>query len=347
MTASPGTSLRVVDSHTAGEPTRVIIEGGPDLGSVPLAVQRDRLRDHHDDLRRAVILEPRGSDALVGALLCRTPNEACTAGVIFFNNVGYIGMCGHGAIGLAVTLAHVGRIGLGALRLDTPVGSVAVDLTGPNEATVENVESYCWRRDVAVEVEGLGTVRGDVAWGGNWFFLVEQVQMPMDLEHEAALTDTARRIRAALASERITGADGAEIDHIELFGPPRAAHADSRNFVLCPGEAYDRSPCGTGTSAKLACLAARGLLAPGEAWVQESVIGSHFTARYRRSGSGRIVPSISGQAFVCAEATLIRHAADPFRDGIASGTTRQPAPPKPRRPGRPARFAPMDRGQAD
>jgi len=315
VTASGG-SLRVVDSHTAGEPTRVVVDGGPDLGSVPLAVQRDRLREHVDDLRRAVILEPRGSDALVGALLCRTPNEACAAGVIFFNNVGYLGMCGHGAIGVAVTLAHLGRVELGALRLDTPVGTVAVDLTGANEATVENVESYCWQRDVAVEVDGLGTVRGDVAWGGNWFYLVDQAPTPLDLEHEAALTDAARRIKAAVASQGIRGADGSEVDHIELFGPARAEHANSRNFVLCPGDAYDRSPCGTGTSAKLACLAARGTLAPGEPWVQESVIGSHFTARYRPAPNGRIVPSISGQAFVCAEATLIRDAADPFRDGI-------------------------------
>ena len=314
--ASSATELRVVDSHTAGEPTRVVVDGGPDLGTVPLAAQRDRLRDDNDDLRRAVILEPRGSDALVGALLCRTPSEGCATGVIFFNNVGYIGMCGHGAIGVAVTLAHLGRVGLGAIRLDTPVGAVAVDLTAPNKATVENVESYCWRRDVPVEVDGLGTVRGDVAWGGNWFFLVEQAPAPLDLEHEAALTDTARRIKAALLSQGVRGADDAEVDHIELFGPARAAHADSRNFVLCPGDAYDRSPCGTGTSAKLACLAARGALAPGEPWVQESVIGSHFTARYRPAGNGRIVPSISGQAFVCAEATLIRHAADPFRDGI-------------------------------
>lgn len=316
MTAPVGTSLRVIDSHTAGEPTRVVVDGGPDLGNVPLAAQRDRLRSHDDDLRRAVILEPRGSDALVGALLCRTPNEACAAGVIFFNNVGYLGMCGHGAIGVAVTLAHLGRVELGALRLDTPVGVVAVDLTGANDATVENVESYCWRADVAVDVDGLGTVRGDVAWGGNWFFLVDQAPVPLDLAHEAALTDAARRIKVALANQGVRGADGAEIDHIELFGPPRADHADSRNFVLCPGDAYDRSPCGTGTSAKLACLAARGTLAPGEPWVQESVIGSHFTARYRPADNGRIVPSISGQAYVCAEATLIRHAADPFRDGI-------------------------------
>lgn len=308
--------LRVVDSHTAGEPTRVIVAGGPDLGAGSVADQRRRWQEHHDEVRRAVILEPRGSDALVGALLCPSPNGDCATGVIFFNNVGYLGMCGHGAIGVAVTLAYLGRASLGAMQLDTPVGVVGVELNAPNEATVENVESYCWRRDVVVAVDGLGTVRGDIAWGGNWFFLVEDAPVPLDLAHEAVLTRTAKRIKAALASQGVTGADGAEIDHMELCGPPRTKGAHGRNFVLCPGDAYDRSPCGTGTSARLACLAARGLLAPGEAWVQESVIGSRFTARYRPGSAGRIVPSITGEAFVCAEATLIRQPADPFRDGI-------------------------------
>ena len=312
--------MRVVDSHTAGEPTRVIVDGGPDLGGGSVAAQRRRMQERHDDVRRAVILEPRGSDALVGALLCPSPNPDCATGVVFFNNVGYLGMCGHGAIGVAVTLAHLGKVGLGALQLDTPVGPVGVNLTTPNEATVENVESYCWRTDAAVDVPGLGTVRGDVAWGGNWFFLVDEwgwgAPAPLTLDNEPALTRTAKEIKAALASQGVTGADGAEIDHIELFGEPHSADADSRNFVLCPGDAYDRSPCGTGTSAKLACLAARGALAPGEPWVQESVIGSRFTARYRRAAGDRIVPSITGQAFVCAEASLIRHADDPFRDGI-------------------------------
>ena len=312
--------MRVVDSHTAGEPTRVIVDGGPDLGGGSVAAQRRRMQERHDDVRRAVILEPRGSDALVGALLCPSPNPDCATGVVFFNNVGYLGMCGHGAIGVAVTLAHLGKVGLGALQLDTPVGPVGANLTTPNEATVENVESYCWRTDAAVHVPGLGTVRGDVAWGGNWFFLVDEwgwgAPAPLTLDNEPELTRTAKEIKAALASQGVTGADGAEIDHIELFGEPHSADADSRNFVLCPGDAYDRSPCGTGTSAKLACLAARGALAPGEPWVQESVIGSRFTARYRRAVGDRIVPSITGEAFICAEASLFRHADDPFRDGI-------------------------------
>ena len=251
----------------------------------------------------------------MGALLCRTPNPECAAGVVFFNNVGYLGMCGHGTIGVAVTLAHLGRVDLGPLRLDTPVGVVAVELTAPNEATVENVESYCWRMDVAIDVPDLGVLRGDVAWGGNWFFLAD-APIPVLLANEPELTWAARKIKAALTSQGVTGANGAEIDHIELLGAPASSEANSRNFVLCPGDAYDRSPCGTGTSAKLACLAARGAVAPGEAWVQESIVGSRFTARYRPAAGGRIIPSIAGQAFVVADATLIRHADDPLRNGI-------------------------------
>lgn len=312
--------LRVVDSHTAGEPTRVIVDGGPDLGDGAMAARLRRFAEHHDGLRRTVILEPRGSDALVGALLSPPAEPDCAAGALFFNNVGYLGMCGHAAIGLAVTLAYLGRVGLGAMRLDTPVGVVTVDLTTANRVTIENVPSYRHRRDVAVDVPGMRTVRGDVAWGGNWFYLVDlestDARVPIALAHEAELTDIAKRIKSALAAQGVTGADGAEIDHIEVLGPPVAADAHGRNFVLCPGGAYDRSPCGTGTSAKLACLAAEGVLGPGEAWIQESLIGSRFLARYRRGPQGTVIPSITGEAFVCAESTLIHQPGDPFADGI-------------------------------
>ena len=308
--------LRVVDSHTAGEPTRVVVSGAPDLGAGPVADRRRRLGEHHDDLRRSVILEPRGSDALVGALLCPPTDPSCATGVIFFNNVGYLNMCGHGAIGVAVTLAYLDRVRLGELRLETPVGVVAVELSSPNVATVENVPSYRFRADVAVRVDGLGTVRGDIAWGGNWFFLTDAAPVPIVLGNERQLTDAARRIKSALVRDGITGRDGAEIDHIELFGPAVARDAHGRNYVLCPGDAYDRSPCGTGTSAKVACLAADGALQPGVDWVQESLIGSRFVACYRRSAKGEIVPSITGEAFVCGETTLIRDPGDPFRNGI-------------------------------
>lgn len=312
--------IRVIDSHTEGEPTRVVLSGGPDLGAGPLKDRLSRFRETADDFRRTCILEPRGSEALVGALLCEPEDPSCAAGVIFFNNAGYLGMCGHGAIGVAVTLAYLGRIGPGMHRLETPVGVVDVELIDPNQAAIGNVPSYRYRSQLAVDVEGLGTVVGDVAWGGNWFFLVEQSPCPLTPANLRRLNDAADSVRAALRRQQITGAEGQEIDHIEFFGPAQAPDAHSRNFVYCPGGAYDRSPCGTGTSAKLACLAAAGKLGPGETWVQESIIGSRFTARYREGTAGRIHPTITGRAYICGESTLIRQPADPFRHGISLGS---------------------------
>lgn len=308
--------MRVIDSHTEGEPTRVIVEGGPDLGTGSMRDRLARFSSQFDELRRHVILEPRGSDALVGALLCEPTRDDCAAGVLFFNNTGYLGMCGHGTIGVAVTLAYLDRIDRGMSRLETPVGVVAINLVDDHTVTVENVPSYRHAQDVSVDVAGLGTVTGDVAWGGNWFFLAKHAPCPLDLAHERELTSAALKVQATLREQGITGRDGGEIDHVEFFAEPQAPDAHSRNFVLCPGGAYDRSPCGTGTSAKLACLAADGALAAGEQWVQESVIGSRFVASYRLDEKGSIVPSITGRAFICAETTLVRQPGDPFGSGI-------------------------------
>ena len=307
--------IQVVDSHTGGEPTRVITAGGPELGTGSLIERRNRFRREHDDVRRAVICEPRGSDVLVGALLCPPVDATCAAGVIFFNNVGYLGMCGHGTIGAAVTLGHLGRIRAGCHRLETPVGVVALEYDGRNTVTLENVPSYRLTANVKVIVDGLGEIVGDVAWGGNWFFLVREHGESLELANVARLTAVAQAIRAALQAQGITGADGAEIDHVELFDPPHDPQNHSRNFVLCPGGAYDRSPCGTGTSAKVACLAADGKLHPGEPWRQESILGTVFTATYRRKDE-QAIPTISGQAFVTAEATLLFEEGDPFAWGV-------------------------------
>jgi 4-hydroxyproline epimerase len=308
--------VRVVDSHTEGEPTRLIIDGGPLLGGGPLSERRRRFAGEFDHVRRFVINEPRGHDALVGALLCEPEDPSCAAGLIFFNNVGYLGMCGHATIGAAVTLAHLGRIGLGSHRFETPVGVVCVELSDKNYATIENVESRRHSHAVAVEVDGLGRVTGDIGWGGNWFFLTNDAPCPLLLENIPALSQAGRSILDALARQGVTGEAGAEIDHIEFFGAARSPDADSRNFVLCPGGAYDRSPCGTGTSAKLACLAADRKLRPGERWVQESVIGSRFQASYRLGANGGVVPSIGGRAFLCSQSELYQESADPFRCGI-------------------------------
>ena len=308
--------IQVIDSHTAGEPTRTVIDGAPDLGSGSLAQRLAVLREEHDWLRSSVVNEPRGSDVMVGALLCKPSDPACAAGVIFFNNVGYLHMCGHGSIGVAVTLAHLGRLTPGQHRIETPVGIVTVWLEDPNTASIENVESYRHAKEVAVNVPGHGAIRGDVAWGGNWFFLVEDHGQQLALANVDHLTDFTWRIRQSLVSQGITGANGGEIDHIELFAPPTRPDAHSKSFVLCPGGAYDRSPCGTGTSAKLACLVADGKLKPGQLWRQESIIGSLFEGSVRIDDKGRIFPRIKGQAFVNAESTIVINPADPYRFGI-------------------------------
>jgi 4-hydroxyproline epimerase len=252
---------------------------------------------------------------MVGALLCQPFDPSCSAGVIFFNNVGYLGMCGHGTIGVAVTLAHMGSIGPGVHRIETPVGVVEARLHESGEVTISNVPSYREAAGVVVDVEGFGPVRGDVAWGGNWFLLTDHCPFPLSLSNLEALTDYTWRVRQALTANGITGRDGKEIDHIEVFGPAAISGANSRNFVLCPGKAYDRSPCGTGTSAKMACLYADRKLAPGEIWRQESLIGSVFEG-FITVRDGVIHPHIKGSAFIDAEATLMLDERDPFQWGI-------------------------------
>jgi 4-hydroxyproline epimerase len=316
MRAESARRVRIIDSHTGGEPTRVVIEGGPDLGGGSMAERLRLFREEFDEFRTAVVSEPRGSDVIVGALLCEPVDPACAAGVIFFNNVGYLGMCGHGAIGLTVTLAHMGLIDLGEHRIETPAGEVIAVLEEDGEVTINNVPSHRTAHEVAVNVDGYGLLHGDVAWGGNWFFLVSDHRQEIALSRVEELTDFTWRIRQALEANGITGEDGQEIDHIELFGPPARSDADSRNFVLCPGRAYDRSPCGTGTSAKLACLAADGKLREGDVWRQEGIVGSLFEGTVLEIDGDRVLPAIKGSAHVNAEATLILDPKDPFCMGI-------------------------------
>ena len=311
--------ITIIDSHTGGEPTRVIVEGGPNLGSGPLSERLLLFKEKFDHIRSAVVCEPRGSDVIVGALACMPHDASCTAGVIFFNNVGYLGMCGHGMIGFIATLAHQNKIAVGRHRIETPVGIVETQLHADLSVTVYNIPAYRYSKDVSVNVAGFGNIRGDVVWGGNWFFLIAEHGQDLLLSNVDVLSDFCWRVRQALEAHGITGKDGAPIDHIELFGPPSAPENHSRNFVLCPGKAYDRSPCGTGTSAKLACLAADGKLAEAELWRQESIIGSVFEASYRLdplATVGTILPSIKGRAFINAEATLLFDQSDPFVWGI-------------------------------
>lgn len=310
---SPIRRIRVIDSHTAGEPTRVVLRGFPELGRGPLPERLETFRREHDALRNSIVNEPRGHSAIVGALLCEPHDPTCDAGVIFFNNVGFLKMCGHGTIGVVRTLAFLGRIGPGTVRIETPVGIVEAALDETGFVTISNVPSYRFAKALTVEVPGFGRVTGDIAWGGNWFFLVEDRGIPLELRNLAELTRFAAAVKNALSAQNVTGADRAEIDHVELFSA--TANADSRNFVLCPGNDYDRSPCGTGTSAKLACLFADGKIAEGQIWRQESIIGSVFEGSVR-SENGVLIPTIRGSAFITADSELILEDGDPFRYGI-------------------------------
>ena len=302
-----------IDSHTGGEPTRIVIAGGPELGEGSVAERSLRFRDQHDGFRQFAVNEPRGSDILVGGLLVPPTDPSCVCGIIFFNNISTLGMCGHGTIGLVATLAHLGRIGVGEHRIETPVGVVTATWHGNGRGSVRNVTSYRHAANVAVSVEGYGWVTGDIAWGGNWFYLIGEHRETLEAGNTERLTDVCTRIRRALNASGTTGANGAEIDHIELFAAPNDPKNHSRNFVLCPGKAYDRSPCGTGTSAKLACLAASGKWQPGDVWRQESIVGSVFEGHYERDANG-IIPTIAGTAFITAETTLLLEEGDPFPD---------------------------------
>ena len=307
--------VKIIDSHTGGEPTRVVISGGPDLGGDTLATRLERFRTHYDDFRSAIVNEPRGSDAMVGALLCAPLDNSCVTGVIYFNNVAYLGMCGHGTIGVVATLAFLNRIEPGIHRIETPVGVVTAKLHADGSVEVANVPSYRLAADVSVHVIGLGPVIGDIAWGGNWFFLVKSHGLELSLDNLEALTAFSNAVRESLASAGITGAGGHEIDHIELFGSSEIEGVDSKNFVLCPGKAYDRSPCGTGTSAKLACLVADGKLTEGQVWRQEGIVGSVFEGSVAILDN-TVYPHIKGSAFITAEAELILDERDPFCMGI-------------------------------
>lgn len=305
-------TIHVIDSHTGGEPTRVVISGGPPLTGSTTADQLADFRSRFDTYRSAIVNEPRGSDVMVGALLVPSQDPSCCTGVIFFNNVGYLGMCGHGTIGVIATLAHLGRLQPGTHRIETCVGVVQCTLHDDGRVSVTNVPSHRRIQNLSVRLSNGQSIRGDIAWGGNWFFLAESPIDPIDLSHVELLTSIAWEIRQAVNAQ-----GHPEVDHVELFGRAQSG-GDSRNFVLCPGKAYDRSPCGTGTSAKLACLAADGSLEEGEEWIQESILGSRFTGTFRwlDRAQGTVIPVITGSAFVTGESRLLLDPNDPFCWGI-------------------------------
>lgn len=310
--------ISVIDSHTEGEPTRVVLDGWPQPRGATMAERSQDVRTRFDHLRRAVVCEPRGQDAIVGALLTPPVNPDSIAGVIFFNNGTYLGMCGHGSIGVVRTLQHLGRITPGTIRLDTPVGTISAELAADGSVTIDNVPSYCYARNVSVDVPGVGIVVGDIAWGGNWFFITHDTPIAVSAANAKQLTRVTQAIQDAINAAGITGANGEAIDHIEISAAPTRADADCRNFVLCSGGEYDRSPCGTGTSAKLAVLYAKGEITLGTRWRQESITGSLFTGWLSINEKGELVPHVRGTAYVTGDATLLFDEADPFRGGIPS-----------------------------
>lgn len=309
-------SMCVVDSHTEGESTRVIVDGWPQPAGDTMAARRDELRLRHDHLRRAVVCEPRGHAAIVGALLTPPVLSDSVCGIVFFNNETYLGMCGHGLIGTVRTLAYLGRLQPGDAQFDTPVGTVHATLEPNGSVAITNVPARAFMLDVIVDVPGVGRVAGDIAYGGNWFFITHHGGVPVTLANVAELTRLTQAIQDALTAGGITGEGGEPIDHIEISAPPVRRDADCRNFVLCSGGEYDRSPCGTGTSAKMASLHARGELQLEEHWHQESVTGSLFTGWLTRGADGELVPHIRGRAYITGESTLRFDPADPFRLGI-------------------------------
>ena len=315
-------SIQYIDSHTGGEPTRLIPELPFAVAKSSVAEQLTDLHLHHDTLRTTILHEPRGSDVLVGAYLVEPLQQNCQFGVIFFNNVGYLGMCGHGMIGVIATLSFLGRIQPGTVKVETPVGVVEATLHPtakgyPNRVSLKNVPAYRYLAQVPLEIDGK-TIHGDVAWGGNWFFLVHDHGLVVSSANIEQLTLFCRAIRSQLTARGIRGESGAEIDHVELFGASR--EADSRSFVLCPGNAYDRSPCGTGTSAKLACLYADGKLAAGQVWRQQSIIGSIFAGQIESVGK-QLIPTITGEAWIMAKGELLVDPRDPFACGISQSLT--------------------------
>ena len=309
--------IDVIDSHTGGEPTRVVIGGWSMPEGDSIAEMRAYIDTHQSHFRNGVIREPRGSDVHVGALLVPAIDPSCCTGLIFFTTVGTLGMCGHGTIGVVETLRHLSRIDFGHHRIETPVGIIDVDLHLDGSAILANVPAR-FHSEACVKTKDHGVVCGDVAWGGNWFFLVSSAESAPDVTFAKRdeLARFTKDVRWSLRDAGVTGDDGAEIDHVEVFGPPTVKGADSKNYVLCPGLDYDRSPCGTGTSAKLATMIHHGKLNPGEPWVQESITGTIFRC-FVSMDEDKIIPNISGRAHIMAKSTLYFDDNDPFQWGIS------------------------------
>jgi 4-hydroxyproline epimerase len=302
--------LSFVDSHTGGEPTRLVTNGLPDFGGGTVAEQAAVFARDFDHYRRAIVNEPRGNDVLVGAIIVAPSAPDANLGVIFFNNVGLLGMCGHGTIGVVASLPDLPD----TVVIETPVGIVSASRNADKSVAITNVRSYLISESIQLDVPVIGTVSGAVAYGGNTFLLITDHPWSKGI-HMCDVRDMTLYCEAVLTAARQVEP---AVDHIELFAAPVEPANDSRNFVLCPGGQYDRSPCGTGTSAKLAWLHALGKLKDGEIYRQESVTGSVFKGQVVSHPDGGVTPTITGTAFVTARGELSIDPTDDLGWGIVS-----------------------------
>ncbi|HEY7434904.1 MAG TPA: proline racemase family protein [Methylomirabilota bacterium] len=334
MTRPAARTLSVIDYHTEGEPMRFIVDGVPRVPGASLMEQSEYLATHGRDLLGMALYEPRGHAAMCGAILTDPLTPGADVGVLFIEPLGPVHMCGHGAIALGAMLVETGRVaapgGAATVTLDTPAGLVSCRVAAePGRATavtIRNVPAFSVGLDLHVEVAGLGRLAFDLAYGGHFYALVEAAACGLALETKEAsrIVEVGERIRLAIEAQvplvhpAMPGARG--LLYVQFYGPPRRADAHLRNAVVVAPAGLDRSPCGTGTSARLANLHARGRLGVGELFGHESIIGTLFTGRIAAltavAGTPAVVPEITGRAWMTARATLSLDPSDPFPGGF-------------------------------
>lgn len=322
-----------VDGHTCGNPVRMVVGGGPDLKGATMSEKRDHFLRDYDWIRTALMFEPRGHDMMSGSILYPPTRPDCDMAILFIETSGCLPMCGHGTIGTVTMALEQGQVKPktpGLLRLDTPAGLVEAHYReeGGRITSVKliNVPSYLAVRDLELEVEGLGRLVVDVSYGGNFYAIVDpqanftgvEAVQPSDILRWSPKVRVAVNKAVELVHPENPAIRGCR--HVLWAGKPTVPGATARNAVFYGDKAIDRSPCGTGTSARLAQWAARGRLKPGEDFVHESIIGSLFTGRIEAETTvgnhPAIVPSIEGWAVMTGLNTIFVDDHDPFKHGF-------------------------------
>lgn len=326
-------SFFCIDAHTCGNPVRLVAGGGPQLDGATMMERRAHFLAEYDWIRTGLMFEPRGHDAMSGSILYPPTRPDCDVAILFIETSGCLPMCGHGTIGTVTVMIEHGLVRPkvpGLLKLDTPAGLVEAryEMQGDKvtHVRIRNVASYLHATDLSVEVPGLGELRFDVAYGGNFYAIVEPQPTFRDMEDLSTgdiqrLSPLIRR----LVNEKyeIVHRDNPAIkglSHVQWTGKPRHPQAHARNAVFYGDRGIDRSPCGTGTSARMAQLAARGDLKEGQDFVHESIIGSLFHGRVEAlttvGGAPGIIPSIQGEAWVTGLNTIFLYDEEPYTKGF-------------------------------